>query len=230
MNSGGEPIGRDDTVGIIVAGGAGTRMSQLSDGTNKATLVFEGRTFLQRVIRAMAGHVSRIVVVAAEGQDLGDTSAAVPVTVIRDSIPGAGPLSAVADGLDEAIAQADRRRRPAPRRAFVASCDVPRLSERVVRQVLDHLQGGVDWAVPTVHGHPQVLVSAIQTTILPKIRGHLGRGRRDLRGLLQDVAVRTIDEASLRAADPQLASFLDIDTDEEFERLRGPDREDDDTV
>jgi molybdopterin-guanine dinucleotide biosynthesis protein A len=198
------------TVAIILAGGAGARLG----GVAKPLLQLAGETFLTRVIRAVAPAVEEIIVVAATGQDLGTPAVmnpplepAVPVRVIRDSLAAAGPLAALADGL-RAVADVDSAR------AFVVSCDVPRLSTAVVRLVLDSLteSSGADWAVPEVGGHPQVLVSALAPRVLGKIESHLASGRRDVRGLLTRVAVRTIDEATLRRVDPELVSFRDVDT------------------
>lgn len=200
------------TVAIILAGGAGTRLG----GLPKPLLELAGETFLTRVIRAVAPAVGEIVVVAAAGQDLGaPLQPAVPVRVIRDSAAAAGPLAALADGLR---AVADSR----PAQAFVASCDVPRLSTAVVRLVLDSLAASpaADWAVPEVGGHPQVLVSALAPRMLGAIDSHLAAGRRDLRGLLARVAVRTIDEASLRRVDPGLESFRDVDTPNDLAEIR----------
>jgi len=178
----------------------------------------EGETFLTRVIRAVAPAVQEIIVVAAAGQNLGTPAVmdpplapAVPVRLIRDSQAAAGPLAALADGL-RAVAGTG------PARVFVVSCDVPRLSTAVVRLVLDTLAESpdADWAVPEVGGHPQVLVSALRPGVRAAIDSHLASGRRDVRGLLTRVAVRTIDEATLRRVDPKLVSFRDVDTPEDL--------------
>ena len=44
------------------------------------------------------------------------------------------------------------------------------------------------------------------------------RGRRDLRSLLKVCPVRYLEEAQLRAVDPQLRSFVNVNTPEEFQR------------
>jgi molybdopterin-guanine dinucleotide biosynthesis protein A len=204
---------------IILAGGAGSRLG----GVAKPLLQLAGETFLTRVIRAVAPAVEEIVVVAAAGQDLGlpavmdpPLEPAVPVRVIRDSAVAAGPLAALADGL-RAVAESN------PARAFVVSCDVPRLSTAVVRLVLDSLADSPDaeWAVPEVGGYPQVLVSALRPRMLGAIDAHLAAGRHDLRGLFARVAVRTIAEATLRRVDPGLESFRDVDTPDDLAWLDG---------
>ena len=201
------------TVGIVVAGGSGTRLG----GADKAGLVLEGRTFLDRVIDAVAGSVGRIVVVAAAGQevDLDAAAATAAVQVVHDSVAGGGPLAAIADGLKAAATSH-------PTVAVVVSCDVPNLAPAVVRLLVESLADAgdaCDWVVPHVGGHPQVLVSAMRTTMLAAIETHLASGRRDVRGLLEKVRTLSLDEARLREADPSLESFRDIDTRDDLRRL-----------
>jgi molybdopterin-guanine dinucleotide biosynthesis protein A len=201
------------TVGIVVAGGSGTRLG----GADKAGLMLDGRTFLDRVIGAIEGSVDEIVVVAAEGQDLPLDAAAwsVPVRLIRDSAACQGPLAALADGLRAAAPSH-------PEAAVVVSCDVPKLTSAVVRLLAEAVTDAddeCDWVVPHVGGHPQVLVSAMRMTMLPAIETHLASGRRDVRGLLEKVRTRRLDEPRLRQADSSLESFRDVDTHDDLRRL-----------
>jgi molybdopterin-guanine dinucleotide biosynthesis protein A len=202
-----------DTLGIVVAGGASRRM-RLPEGASKATLLLGGRTLLEHVCRAVRPEVARLVVVAGPDQTL----PALPEIdhVLRDSHPGAGPLAGIADALREAG--------PAPAIALVTSCDVPLLQRDLVRLLIDRAaRDGVVWAVPVINSHPQVLVSAMQTAILPEIEAFLGTGRRDLRGLFTHLAqagrVATIAAADTHAVDPLGVSFADADTPEDLDVL-----------
>jgi molybdopterin-guanine dinucleotide biosynthesis protein A len=217
---------RAGTVGIVLAGGGSTRLASAAPA-GKARLEFEGRTFLERVCAAVAAEVSRVIVVAAAGQD----PPRVPGTLlVHDSLPAAGPLAAIRDGIEAAIAAATEQ---PVRRVVVASCDVPLLRPEVVRLLVEAAGPwseqpvhDVLWTVPVVHGHRQVLLSAIDVRLLPRLDAWLERGRRDPRGLVEWLleeepqAVGLIDERLLAAADPDLASFADIDTPEDLRRLK----------
>lgn len=205
------------TLGIILAGGASRRMG-LPAGASKAAALLGGRPLLAHVCRAVRPVVDRLVVVAAPGQSLP------PVPdiddVVRDSRPGAGPLAGIADALRAAPADTDR--------AFIASCDVPLLRTDIVRLIVGQLADpDVRWVVPWVGDHPQVLASALRPSLLPEIESHLAAGRRDPRGLVErlrmDAAepggVRFVPEADLRTADPQLVSFIDVDTPNDLARI-----------
>lgn len=215
--------GDPDVVGVVLAGGGATRLGAVA-AAGKASLALDGRTFLERVCGAIAAEVSRVVVVAAPGQHLPH----VPQThVVRDAMPGAGPLPAIRDGLRAAVAAGGAR---PPRRAVVASCDVPLLRGDVVRFLVEAarpMPGVAEalWTVPVVHGHRQVLLSVIDMRLLPRLESWIAAGRRDPRGLVSSMldedasTVRFVDERLLAAVDPTLASFVDVDTPEDLRRL-----------
>lgn len=209
------------TAAIVLAGGAARRLGAgLVAAEGKAGLRLAGRTFLEAVTTAVAPSVTRVIVVAAPGQPL--PAVAVPLEIVRDSTPGAGPLAGIRDGLAHALAVG----RP-PRGVLVVSCDVPLLAPRLMRLLLDRLAtSSALWVVPVVHGHPQVLVSALSPGLLGPIDRHLAAGRRDLRGLLADLrggdpdGVVLLTEAEVAAADPDGLSFVDVDTPAELEAVR----------
>jgi molybdopterin-guanine dinucleotide biosynthesis protein A len=212
-------------VGIVLAGGGSTRLAPAAEATGggKALLTFRGQTFLEHVVAAVAAEVDRTIVVAAPGQPL---PALDGVRIVRDTTPGAGPLAGIRDGLRAASAR-DHGVALQPRFAFVASCDVPLVRREVIRLLLDvAAESEALWTVPIVHGHRQVLVSVLRVELLPQIDAWLASDRRDLRGLLGEIAqndprsIREVTEAACKAVDPLLVSFIDIDTPEDLQRLQ----------
>ena len=213
------------TVGILLAGGGSTRLGSTAAATGggKALLTFQGQTFVERVACAVAADVVRTIVVAAPGQPLPPLGHA---SIVRDSTPGAGPLAGIRDGLRAALSGGQDAAAP-PRRAVVASCDVPLLCQGVVRLLIDSAVGSdAVWTLPFVHGHRQVLLSVMRVDLLPRIEAWLATGRRDLRGLLCEIdredprSVCEVTEQACRAVDPELASFADVDTPADLERLQ----------
>lgn len=213
------------TAGIVLAGGSAQRLASVLQATDggKASLVFQGRTFLEHVVGAVATEVAELIVVAAPGQRL---PALDGVRIVNDATPGAGPLAGIRDGL-RAAWPVDRGDAPSPGLAFVASCDLPLLRREVVRSLMAVAgESRALWTVPVVHGHRQVLVSVMRFDLLPRIDAWLATGRRDLRGLLAEIAhtdptgIREVTEQELAAYDPALVSFVDIDTPEDLARLQ----------
>jgi molybdopterin-guanine dinucleotide biosynthesis protein A len=181
--------------------------------------------------------LGEVIVVAGPEQALPPLPAG--VVVIADTRPGSGPLAGLADGLRAALSSATSGGLLPPRQALVVSADVPLISPAVIRLLCGALTGGKPhsagepeqrgplWAVPLVAGHPQVLLSAVDLTVLAEAEAYLATGRRDPRGLLHSLQargphlVRLLPEAELRGVDPQLESFLDVDTWDDFLAVGG---------
>lgn len=206
---------RDDVAAIVLAGGAGKRLGAAPPG-GKAALEAGGRTFLDRVVAAVATEAARVIVVAAPGQPL--PALATPVEVVRDTAAGSGPLAAIRDGL-AALAAAGGH----PRAAVVVACDAPLVRPAVLRLLVRRLEKpGAWWVVPEIAGAPQVLCSALAPAALaPLVEARLAAGARDVRGLLDAAGghVVRIAAAEIAAVDPGLESFLDVDTPEDLDRL-----------
>jgi molybdopterin-guanine dinucleotide biosynthesis protein A len=214
-------------IGIVLAGGASRRMQPPAGGplVRKELLAPGGRTLLARVVEAVATQVAEVIVVAAPdglvpelpGQPL----------VVRDSLPGAGPLAGLADGLRAAKAAANSRGREPPGLVVVVSCDVPLVRGEVLRLLIDRARAsGAAWTLPLVGGHRQVLVSVVRAELLGRIESWLATGRRDPRGLVDDMAaadpaaVAIVPEAEIATVDPRLESFLDVDAPADYDRVQ----------
>ena len=207
-------------VGIVLAGGRGRRLAAAAPVGGKGALELAGRSFLERIVSTVAAEVDHVIVVAAPGQAV----SALPegVEIVRDSEPEGGPLAGLRDGLVVAAG-----RIPLPRTVFVCGCDAPLLGRAVVRLLVGRgLETGAAWVVPESAGHPQVLLSAIAPSLLPRITAYLATGRRDLRGLLAILdaeaprLVVRLTAAELAAVDPAGDAVLDVDTSADLARLR----------
>lgn len=218
-------------VGVVLAGGRATRLGALAAGPGgKGAVMLDGRTFLEAVLAAVASHVEQIVVVAGHGDaatagalPMAAATVTVPVEIIHDSVPDGGPLAALADALRHL---SSKPAVAAVTAAIVVSCDVPLVRPLVVRLLLDRLRtSAARWVVPQVHGHPQVLLSALRADIRADIEAHLARGRRDPRGLLATLvdtdpaAVQLLEADAFTTVDPTLDSFRDVDTPEDLAAL-----------
>jgi molybdopterin-guanine dinucleotide biosynthesis protein A len=142
------------------------------------------------------------------------------VEIIRDTTPHAGPLAGIRDGLAHGMSHV-----PRPRWAFVASCDVPLLVPAVVRLLVDRARASAArFVVPLVNGHPQVLAAVLACDLAPSIAALAAAGRGP-RAVLDDLvarqpdAVRFVTPEEMMAIDPELDSFLDIDTPADLARL-----------
>lgn len=198
------------TAGIVLAGGRSSRM-----GSPKAALEWHGSTLLGRAVGVLARVVDGpVVVVAAPEQELPASRA----EVVRDPVEGRGPLQGIAVGLD---AVADRAGT-----AFVCSVDLPFLHPVFVRSVLRAVGPGIDVALPVARGFNQPLAAAYRTTLARRIDALLAEGRMRPAMLFEEVAVRRLDDDTLRAdralaaADPELDSVLNVNAPDDYRAAR----------
>ena len=191
--------------GIVLCGGESRRM-----GSPKAWLRFGEETLLQRVVRVLAGTLDPVLVVAAQGQRL----PGLPdnVGVIRDRLPGRGPLEAMATGLEAISRHADA--------AFVCGCDAPFLRPDFVRR-LARLACEADITMPYVDGRLHPLAAIYRVSVLPPIQDMLDTGAFRLTMLAERCDCRRLSAPELRGVDPELDSLRNINTPEEYERALG---------
>jgi molybdenum cofactor guanylyltransferase len=192
--------------GIILAGGYSSRM-----GKDKALLPLPGdkhHTFASYLISVLATTCEEVVLVARDGEQAARYK--LPgVRVVTDYEPGIGPLMGIYTGLCEIHCA----------HALVAAVDLPFVQASLVSFLLSQALPD-ELVIPVVGGIAQVLLAVYPQTLLPLVKERLQTGRRDPRSLLEAARVHYIEEAQLRAADPQLRSFLNVNTPEELARAR----------
>jgi molybdopterin-guanine dinucleotide biosynthesis protein A len=189
--------------GIVLAGGRSSRM-----GRSKALLDWHGTPLvvhLCRLLRAELG--GPLVVVRAAGQALPALPAG--VEVVEDERADRGPLEGIAAGLRTVATRADA--------AYVSATDVPLLVPAVVRLATSALQDGVDAVVPRIGDRMYPLTAAYRVSLLPLVEGLLAGERLRALDLVETIAVRWLSEDELRAVDPELDSFRNVNTPADYE-------------
>ncbi|MBE3561791.1 MAG: molybdenum cofactor guanylyltransferase [Ktedonobacteraceae bacterium] len=201
------------TAAIILAGGQSRRM-----GRDKALLPWPGHpvtgehditretgvTFVDHLVSVLRDCCSEIVLVARDAVQAA-TYRLPGVHVITDREAGIGPLMGIYSGL--AAIEATH--------ALVCAVDMPFVQPAIVSFLLAQAVGE-EMIVPVVEQVPQVLLAVYPRSLLPLIEERLRSGRRDPRSLLEVATIRYIDEAQLRAIDPQLRSFVNVNTPQEL--------------
>ncbi len=172
-------------------------------GRAKALLPFGPEGLLLRVLRLAGEACAERVVAAAGGQELPPLPDG--VTLVRDALPGQGPLEGLAAGLAACRAPA----------AFCTSCDAPFLRPALVDLLFERL-GGAAAAQAVVDGFPQPLLAVYRTALAAKATGLVRAGRKRVVFLAEGEEVVRIPEEEVRRVDPDLASFRDCDTPEEY--------------
>jgi molybdopterin-guanine dinucleotide biosynthesis protein A len=180
-----------------MAGGRSRRMGQ-----DKAWLELgDGRPIVRRVIDVLMEVADEVLIVANDPRYL-----TLGPRVVPDRFPDGGALGGIATGVDAA----------AHPTVLVAACDMPFLRAGLWRLLLSHA-GEADVVIPRVGGEYETLHAVYGKDCVPAMERALAAGRMRVISFFDEVRVRAVDEAELRAVDPDLASLTNLNTPAELE-------------
>lgn len=187
--------------GAIVAGGRGNRLGL---GRPKAWADVAGRTLLERALVALGPHVSVTWVAAPAGLELPAGS----YRRIDDEAGMAGPLAGLAAALC-AIGTGE---------VLVLGVDYPLVQSEWLAALAAWPSEGRG-VVPRVGGRVQPLVARFPARHGPALRRALARGERALVPAVLELDPLLVDEADVRRSDPELLSFINVNTHEDLARV-----------
>lgn len=169
-----------DITGIVLAGGMSSRM-----GTNKAELLIEGQTVVQRITSEMGTVASRVIISAQDAEAYAYTG----LEIVADLHPRQGPLAGLYAGLRASRTEWN----------LVCACDMPLLhagvfralaacipeqspEERIHKEQSQHYEEDakhLQAIVPRVDGRLQPLAAIYHISVLPALEARLQQ--QDLR-------------------------------------------------
>jgi molybdenum cofactor guanylyltransferase len=195
---------------IINAGGESRRM-----GRSKALLPVppDATPLIAHVAQRLAVlPVARVIVVANDPALPSLARLPEPTTFVADAYPDAGTLGGIATGLQQIEGW-----------AMVVACDLPLVNPQLfalLAQLAVEQDAQVDcWdaIVPVVNGYEEPLHALYHRRCLPSIETRLAQGHRRVISFMGDVRARYVSDEELRVADPQLRSFVNANTPEEWQ-------------
>ena len=191
-----------DVTAVILAGGMSRRL-----GRNKALEPFQGEPLVRRVIRRMSHVTSNIIIVANDEERVAELDLPDNVTPVIDEYPGKGSLGGIYTGLRAAMTDW----------AVFCACDMPFPSPGLYDALLAERDAN-DAVVPVVDGRPEPIHAAYSHACLQPIREKLAADRLKISGFFEDVRVCYFTEDRVRAIDPNLLSFFNINTPQDLEK------------
>jgi len=158
---------------IVLAGGKSARM-----GLDKSLLPLMGKPLIQHVCAQVAPHFDELLIAAGEGREF----AVLNAPVVRDEVPGQGPLRGIASAL--AVSRHDLN--------FVLACDIPWVNGPLLKKLLQEAHG-CDCVIPiTAEGHYEPLFAIYRKSALPGIRRALEDGERRVVAVFRYCRVKTV--------------------------------------
>ncbi len=195
---------------VVNAGGQSQRMGQ-----PKALLPLppDGQPLLRSIVARLQPLQPLVTVVVANDPTLRQrVGLADSVRWVADRFEMVGPLGGMATGLAEVTGW-----------ALMVACDMPRLNPNLCAQLLsftveDGRNGHGQWdaVIPVVNGYVEPLHALYHRRCLPAMRSSLAAGQRRATAFLSDLRVCYVEEAWLRQHDPELRSFTNVNTPEEW--------------
>ena len=165
---------------------------------------------LERMVAELTRGFDEVVIVAgARAVEPASVLAAGFVRMLRDPVPFEGPVRALRIGLAAIRAEV----------GFACACDLPFVNVRLAAE-LCAMAAGHDAAIAKVAGRLQVLHAAYRKSCLPAIDVMIGRGDRRLQDLVPMLNARIVGEDEIRPYDPELLSFFNLNTPEDYAQAR----------
>ncbi len=178
-------------------------------GADKASLPFGDETMLDRVVRIVGTIVDDVIVVSRR-----DQHTPVGVTVVHETVEDLGPLAGIAAGLAASTTDLN----------LVVACDMPLIKAAVLQRLVAAI-ADQDSCVAMVDGHASALCGVYRSRIAAEAQALVDSGERRVMRLLDQVKTKRVDAALLRAIDPDLETFLSVDTPGKYEaalKILGP--------
>jgi molybdopterin-guanine dinucleotide biosynthesis protein A len=180
---------------IILAGGQSRRMGQ-----DKAHLPTGAGTLLERIVDRLSPVVDQLIVAGGPALSIPE------VRWVPDARPGAGPLAGMAAGLGATSGDL----------AWIVACDLPDV-EPGIGDLLFASAADVDAVVPRLDSRPECLCAVYHASLAGRILTMLDAGDRRVTSLLDGIRVRYVEAAELRRVDPDLRSFRNLNTPDEYQ-------------
>lgn len=181
---------------LVLAGGESKRM-----GLSKAFLPLGTSTVVGTLLDVLQPLFRQVLVVARER----DSRWRSEVIVLTDGQVERGPLVGLARGLQFTDAPW----------CFVVGCDMPFVSAAVVERMAGQVEG-YDVVVARLEGRQQPLHAFYSRRCLATARVLLDQGITSVQPLFDSLKVRGMDASEFRDVDPDLLSFRDVDTLEDY--------------
>lgn len=186
---------RSDVAGAVLAGGRGERMGRVVKGR----LRLGGQSIMERLLSVYRSLFREIVISTRDAglwEGLG-------LPLALDLLPGRSSLTGIHGALSAARAS----------HVFVSACDAPFLQAGLVRVLLRHVGPEADVVVPLkADGFMEPLCAVYSLRCLGPIETQLRRGSFKIIEFFDQVRVVQVPETELRAGDPDLRSFINVNT------------------
>jgi len=180
--------------GVILAGGLNSRFS----GKNKAFIRVGHVLMLDAILSVFKTIFKNIILVAGDPVEYLDWD----LNVVTDILPVRSSLTGLHAGLTFA----------SDPYVFVTACDTPFLKKKLIEQIIALIEPGADVIIPKTSNGFEPLCAVYSKKCLKPIEKNIMEQKIKISQFFNNVSVKQVSEDMLRTHDPELSSFLNINT------------------
>jgi molybdopterin-guanine dinucleotide biosynthesis protein A len=186
--------------GVILSGGLSTRFN----GRNKAFIQVGGLRILDRLYAIFSKLFNEIILVTNDPLQFVEWN----VTIVSDIFPVRSSLTGIHTGLFYMKNQF----------AFFSACDTPFLEKGLVEVLLENIDRNKDIIMPETSAGMEPLCAIYSKRCLNTAEHHIRQNKFKIQRALGNHRLQKIPETVLRAKDPDLRSFFNINTPQDLAR------------
>lgn len=190
---------------VILVGGEARR----ANGKEKYFFVYQGRTFIERIVDTLRGVVDEIILVARDPDQCRRFDQLQGVRCITDIRQGIGPIGGLHAGA--LAAKGDL--------IFVSACDMPCIEAEVISYLFSAIDD-YDAAIPSWNQDMLEPLLAVyrRDVLMEYLKDHPSYS---LRPMIRSINTRFVPVNDLKAFDPELRTFTNINKLEDLEQING---------
>ncbi|MBL0700030.1 MAG: molybdenum cofactor guanylyltransferase [Desulfosarcina sp.] len=189
---------KEKCTGVILAGGLNRRFG----GRNKAFIDIGGRLVLDRLYSVFKSLFREIILVTNDPLSYLKWD----LKIVADLFPYRSSITGIHAGLFFATNPY----------VFIAACDVPFLEKELVGALMNSIGTGIDAVIPQTSKGVEPLCSVYSTNCIKPVEQQIQRQQFQIQRLYSKIRTKYIPESVLREIDPDLRSFCNINTPEDF--------------
>lgn len=186
--------------GVILSGGLNKRF----DGENKAFINVGGRRIIDRLLDVFSDLFDEIILVTNHPELFLQWD----LTIVTDIIDLRSSLTGIHTGLFYS-------NNPY---AFFSACDTPFLKKELVEILVKQIEQKIDIIMPETAAGFEPLCAIYSKRCLKPAEDHLKANKVKIQWAFRSNRIKNIPENQLRTVDPELRSFLNINTPEDLVR------------
>lgn len=191
-----------DCTGVILAGGCNRRLP----GIKKTFHKIGSKTIIERIITVFSRLFPQVILVVNNPKDFLGLDA----LVVTDIDPSRCALA----GLHAGLFYADFDW------SYVTACDLPFVSEKVIRYLLAQRNDGKQIVIPKTRGGLEMLCALYHKSCLPRIETNLEKQAFMIKKIVRPESSIQIQPRELESFDPDMRFAFNVNTLQDLETAR----------